>query len=83
MADLDCCPLQLVAVPLFEQTVGLFSEKLEVLLFSESFAKSFSFGIKETGIHFEWDVSVFLMGVAKVTPGVEEFSGDDKIGLMF
>ena len=69
-------------MPIFEQIIGVLTQELKILFFPEPFPQFLSFGVEEAGVHFTWDVPFDFVGVAEVSPLVQEIDGDDVIERM-
>jgi len=74
--ELNSRSLKLIAVPLFQEFIGILTQKLKILFFPESFSQFLSLGIKEIGIHLTRDMPFDLVRVAEVSPLIKKVNGD-------
>lgn len=63
-------------MPLFQEFIGILTQKLKILFFPESFSQFLSLGIKEIGIHLTRDMPFDLVRVAEVSPLIKKVNGD-------
>ena len=66
-------------MPLFQQFVCFFGQKLEILPIPQSRPQLFGLRVKKTRVHYAWNLPDFIAGLAEFTPLVQEISGDNVI----